>query len=251
MPISRRVFITYSHDSENHKNRVLKLSNDLRVNGIDCHLDQYEPSPAEGWPRWMNEQIELAEFVLVICTEIYNRRATGQESPGVGLGASLEGLLINQQIFDQGGRNTKFIPVILTESDAPHVPKFLAPFSRFCVATTNGMEDLYRFLTTQPAVVKPPLGPLRHLSGLSGQIDQKSIDGIEEVKPFTKSNEPVVIWRLPRGFVLLEDLRKESNVSWATRASYFDYHGQEIYGTHYHESYKWPAAGFKDTELSV
>jgi len=45
-----KVFISYSHDSREHKDRVLELSDRLRDDGIDCHLDQYEESPAEGWP---------------------------------------------------------------------------------------------------------------------------------------------------------------------------------------------------------
>ena len=47
--------------------RVLALSNRLRADGIDCHIDQYELSPPEGWPRWMIKQISKATFVLVLC----------------------------------------------------------------------------------------------------------------------------------------------------------------------------------------
>ena len=39
------VFIRYSHDSQEHANRVLALSDHLRADGIDCVLDQYEDSP--------------------------------------------------------------------------------------------------------------------------------------------------------------------------------------------------------------
>ena len=77
-----RVFISYSHDSPEHLDRVLVLSDRLRVDGIDCHIDQYEESPPEGWPRWMITQIEEAEFVLVVCTENYERRFRGKEEPG-------------------------------------------------------------------------------------------------------------------------------------------------------------------------
>jgi len=45
------VFISYSHDSREHMDRVLELSNRLRADGIDCHIDQYEMSLPEGWPR--------------------------------------------------------------------------------------------------------------------------------------------------------------------------------------------------------
>jgi hypothetical protein len=44
-----RIFISYSHDSPEHGDRVLALADRLRAEGIDCHLDQYETSPPEGW----------------------------------------------------------------------------------------------------------------------------------------------------------------------------------------------------------
>jgi TIR domain len=64
---------------------VLTLSNRLRNAGIDCYIDQYEESPAEGWPRWMVNQIEDADFVLVVCTENYERRFRGKDETGKGL----------------------------------------------------------------------------------------------------------------------------------------------------------------------
>lgn len=73
-PTHPKVFISYSHDSPEHKDRVLHLSDRLRADGIDCNIDQYETSPPEGWPRWMVNQIEEADFVLVVCTETYERR---------------------------------------------------------------------------------------------------------------------------------------------------------------------------------
>jgi hypothetical protein len=42
------VFISYSHDSPEHVDRVLAFANQLRRDGIDCTLDQYETSPPEG-----------------------------------------------------------------------------------------------------------------------------------------------------------------------------------------------------------
>jgi SEFIR domain len=56
-----RVFISYSHDSPEHKDRILALSDRLRQAGIDCSIDQYEQSPAKGWPRWCERQVELSK----------------------------------------------------------------------------------------------------------------------------------------------------------------------------------------------
>ena len=51
-----KVFISYSHDSQEHFDRVLLLSDTLREWGIDCHIDQYELAPAD-WVRWMESRI--------------------------------------------------------------------------------------------------------------------------------------------------------------------------------------------------
>src|SRR5438876_725409 len=79
---------------------VLELSNRLRADGIDCVLDQYEQSPPEGWPRWMDRKIHDAQFVISICTENYFRKVMGREAPDTGLGVKWEGGLIYQHIYN-------------------------------------------------------------------------------------------------------------------------------------------------------
>jgi hypothetical protein len=105
------VFISYSHDSPAHRDRILALSDRLRADGVDCRIDQYEESPPEGWPQWCDRQVETSAFVLVVCTEIYLRRFKGEEVPQIGLGVIWEGHIITQELYNAQGRNTKFIPV--------------------------------------------------------------------------------------------------------------------------------------------
>ena len=74
-PGHRRVFISYSHDTAAHRDPVLALSERLRRDGIDTLLDRYiEGSPVQGWPRWMLDQLDAADSVLLVCTETYCRR---------------------------------------------------------------------------------------------------------------------------------------------------------------------------------
>src|SRR2546421_7965942 len=105
------LFISYSHDSPEHADRVLELSDHLRLDGIDCILDQYEVSPPEGFPRWMDRQIRDADFVLMICTPAYYRRVMGEEKPGLGLGVRWESDLIYQYIYNAGTVNDRFLPI--------------------------------------------------------------------------------------------------------------------------------------------
>jgi SEFIR domain-containing protein len=82
-----KIFISYTHDSPAHEAKVLALANRLRGDGIDADLDQYQSFPPTGWIQWMKHQVRDAQFVLVVCTETYRRRADGDEKPGVGLGS--------------------------------------------------------------------------------------------------------------------------------------------------------------------
>lgn len=61
---------------------MLALATRLRGDGFNVIIDKDEPFPAKGWPEWMRKQIASAQFVLVVCTEKYRRRAEGDEEPG-------------------------------------------------------------------------------------------------------------------------------------------------------------------------
>ncbi len=159
--------LSYTHDSIEHKRRVLNLADKLRDGGIDCHLDQYEVSPPEGWPRWMIDQVQNAGFVLVVCTENYYRRFRGHGEPGSGLGAAWEGFVITQELFENAGKNIKFIPVLFNETDAQYIPDILRGSTYYRVDLDEGYDDLYRRLTEQPRVKKPPLGKKRVLAPIN------------------------------------------------------------------------------------
>lgn len=101
IPKSSKVFISYSCESSQHNKHVLELSNRLRDEGLDCNVDQYEDCPPEGWFLWMINQIEEADFVLIVCTQKYERRFMGKVEAGKGLGAKWEGAIITQELYYQ------------------------------------------------------------------------------------------------------------------------------------------------------
>lgn len=165
------VFISYSWDSEEHIKAVLSLSDRLRSEGIDCVLDQYEVSPPEGWPRWMDRKIADASLVLVICTETYFNRATGHETPDRGNGVKWESGIIYQHLYNQGSENVKFIPVVFGETDRRYIPLPLQGASCFSANTEAGYERLYGRLIGRPQAQKPPLGQRRSMPKKEVQTD--------------------------------------------------------------------------------
>lgn len=158
-----KVFISYSHDSVEHQERVLSLADRLRADGIDAEIDQYNIAPAEGWPLWCEQQIENADFVLMVCTEIYHRRVSGDEERGKGLGAVWEAAIIRQLLYDAGAVSNKFVPVLFSDGRVEHIPTLIRGRTRYFVDTEEGYERLLRQLSRQPDIVRPVLGTMRPL----------------------------------------------------------------------------------------
>jgi tetratricopeptide (TPR) repeat protein len=164
MPRSARVFISYAHEANDpaHGERVLGLADRLRGDGLESRLDQYvRGGPEKGWQLWMEDEIEAADFVLIVATETYERRRRRREEPGKGLGVAWEGAIIGQTLYRAALHNTRFILIIFDAADAAHVPVFLGDFPKYRVATEEGYEALVRRLTDQPEIEPPPVRDVR------------------------------------------------------------------------------------------
>jgi len=187
-----KVFISYSHDSPKHDDRVLNLSDQLRQEGINSIIDQYETSPSEGWPRWMDRQIRDSDFVIMMCTETYYNRVIGKSEPDKGRGVKWESTLTFQYIYDAGTENTRFIPVLLEPDQVKYIPTPLQGATYYCIGIDQGYENLYRRLTNQPLVEKPVLGKLLELPPCERKLDflKAGIDMPKE-EPTRMDNEIV------------------------------------------------------------
>ena len=194
-----RVFISYSHDSIQHKDLVLRFAERLRKDGIDAQIDQYvEGRPPGGWPRWMLDKLDWAEFVLLICTETYYRRFRGHEELGTGKGVDWEGQLITLELYQAKSRTTKFVPVILASQNEEFIPEPLRDHP-YRLDSEDSYQELYAFLTGQAGVPLPELGviktlprnevePLRFDSKEQGQAMGK-LHGVPDLPPHYLSRE--------------------------------------------------------------
>ena len=126
--------------------------------GIEARVDQYVAgSPHEGWPRWMLNEIDRADHVLVICTPTYYRRFRGQEAPGQGKGADWEGAIITQELYDRRSIGTKFVPVLLDPAHEASIPEPLRSATRYTLASTEDYRTLCRFLRGEAGVEPSPI----------------------------------------------------------------------------------------------
>ena len=151
-----KVFASYSHDSNEHKQWVLELCTKLVENGVDVFLDQWDLGAGDDLTLFVENGVRDSNRVLVICTDTYVRKANAGEG-GVGY----ERLIVTAQLARDLGTN-KFIPIIRQSSAVEKTPTFLA--TRLYVDFTDDSQfdekfnELLHEIYDVPITQKPPLG---------------------------------------------------------------------------------------------
>ncbi|MCB1160195.1 MAG: TIR domain-containing protein, partial [Leptospiraceae bacterium] len=146
-----RAFISYTWDSEEHKERIRNFSDLLREYGIDCNIDQYEISPPEGWTHWAINQVEESDYVLVVYTENYKNLADKKISSIANRDFIWQADLVTNILYQLGNRNEggKFIPIVYMEKDKECIPVQLKQYTSYNMnekENPEGFEKLYRHI---------------------------------------------------------------------------------------------------------
>ncbi len=131
-----KVFVSYAHSSDEHVKLVQQFANDLRAEGLDVAIDSDVKSPAgprEQWPRWMKNQIDDADWILLYVDETYRRRFDGKEEPGKGLGVNWEGCIVTHQLYQAASNNDRFIPVLSDDADPSLIPIEISGANRYFI----------------------------------------------------------------------------------------------------------------------
>jgi hypothetical protein len=101
-----KAFISYSWDTEAHKEWVRSLASQLRKDGVDVTLDQWHVQPGDQLPIFMEGAVRDNDFVLIICTPNYKEKSEGRRG-GVGY----EGDIIQGEAFVMHNHR-KFVPIL-------------------------------------------------------------------------------------------------------------------------------------------
>jgi hypothetical protein len=155
--ISRpRAFISYSHDSDQHKDWVRQLAERLTHGGVAVILDQWDTGPGHDVTAFMELSLASCDWVLIICTDEYVRKANTLKG-GVGY----ERMIITAEVARDLETN-KFIPILRGER-SERLPSFLG--ARIYVdlradeISDAEYERLLRSLHGAPKYTRPAVGP--------------------------------------------------------------------------------------------
>ncbi|RLK61754.1 SEFIR domain-containing protein [Actinokineospora cianjurensis] len=162
-----RAFVSYTHDSEEHKDLVLVLANALVDNSIDVCLDRWHLE-RQDWYTWAVREMNAADFVVVVASEVYRGVADGYATAAANLGMQCEAAILRDRL--QGNRplwTKKILPVLLPGHGVEEIPIVFQPYGanyyKITDFTTAGMEELLRVMLDKPAYVPPSPGQEPHL----------------------------------------------------------------------------------------
>lgn len=152
------VFISYSWDSEEHKVWVRKLAEKLQLNGAKVFLDQWDTYPGIDLPKYMETSVRDADFVLLICTPLFAKKANDTYG-GVGY----EKIIVTGEIFEGSASPKKFVPLIRVGQPKESLPSYLKSklyidFRKDSDFETSS-EQALRHLHGAPLHSPPPIGP--------------------------------------------------------------------------------------------
>lgn len=171
-----KAFISYSHDSQEHKKWVLDLATRLRNSGVDAILDQWDLGPGDDIPHFMEQHLAAADRVLMVCTERYVEKANAG-SGGVGY----ERMIVTAELMRRIDSN-KAIPILRQDGTAT-LPTFLGTKLYIDFSRNDQYEaafdDLVRTLHNAPLFVKPPVSnkPFAPVE----PSEKRTGDGVREV----------------------------------------------------------------------
>ncbi|MEV4053158.1 SEFIR domain-containing protein [Amycolatopsis sp. NPDC049688] len=152
-PDPPKVFFSYSHDSEEHKELVRRFATFLHSRiGLEVVLDQWYDNSRIDWSLWATRNLKAADFVIVVASPLYRARADGEAPPDEGRGAQFETAIIRNKLtrdLEDGTR--RVLPVVLPGRSIDEIPEFLNPYSmtRYEIAefTDGGVADLLAAIT--------------------------------------------------------------------------------------------------------
>lgn len=151
-----QVFISYSHDTPEHKQWVATFASQLMKNGVQVLLDQWELRYGDDVPKFMEKGVREADRVLMICTEPYVNKA----NEGQG-GVGYEAMIVTGELVRDLG-TSKFIPIIRQDTKPPILPTSVSTRLYINMSSESAYNDEFEKLLHElhdaPAIKKPPLG---------------------------------------------------------------------------------------------
>jgi hypothetical protein len=162
-----RSFVSYSWDTEEHRNWVRGLATRLRQDGIETTLDQWHLVPGDQLPAFMERAVRESDYVLIVCTPRYKQRSDNRTG-GVGY----EGDIMAAEALTARNER-KFVPILRQDQWLSSAPSWLSGKYYVDLSGEPYSEHQYMDLLTTMLGARPQAPPVgrraQDLAGTPGQ----------------------------------------------------------------------------------
>lgn len=177
---TKRVFISYSWEEDEHQQWIKDLATDLREHGIESRLDRWHLEGGDRLPLFMETELRENDYVLIICTPKYKEKSDNR----VG-GVGYEGDIITSELFNKGNHK-KYIPILrkgmwiessptslmskyyFDLSDERGSKQYNDMFMDLCACILNIKEEI-------PEVKEPPISKLMKHKGINVESENSFV----------------------------------------------------------------------------
>jgi hypothetical protein len=226
-----QVFISYSHRDEIFKDQLIAHLSGLKRREIIKEWHDRKLIAGEEWDGKIKQELIDSEIILLLISSDF---LASKYSFDVEIQKAME---------RHERKDAIVIPIILRPCDWKDLP-----FSKI-----QGLPKDAKPLSTWSNLDE---GFLNIIEGIKSAIQtkpEKELVVINSDKSDSiKFDRDVIVGRLPRGYIVIEDIEFQEYSSWAVTASYFDYSGNWMHGTHYHDSYhrRWDSPEGQESQCA-
>ncbi len=213
--IHPKVFISYSHDSEEHITWVLKLATHLRKHGVDVILDQWDVRLGDDLPFFMEQGLTNSHLVLCVCSDNYTEKANANRG-GVGY----EKKILTADLMQDNSVN--YIIPIKRNNVNGLIPAFFGAALYVDFNDDSKYFDSYSKLLAriynEDIAVKPALGenPYRKSSIISQEISRNlEIENVKYHNPLMRGSVSFDYTRNDHEFIIGSGLY-QFTTQWST-----------------------------------
>jgi hypothetical protein len=226
-----KLFISYCHQDEKYKDQLMNHLSSLKRRNIIKEWHDRKLIAGEEWDKIIKQELLDSDIILLLISSEF---IASNYCYDIEIKKAME-------LHEEG--EAKVIPIIVRPCDWKELP-----FSKI-----QGLPKDAKALSTWSDIDE---GYLNIIEGIKNSInpllESSNHSYNEEKKDIICFNYDVIIGRLPRGYIVIQDIEHKVNSSWSITVSYFDYEGNWQHGTHYHESYrlKWESPEGQDGQCS-
>ncbi|MHB9955777.1 toll/interleukin-1 receptor domain-containing protein [Vibrio campbellii] len=199
-----KVFISYSHDSQEHKKWVLELAQRLRNSGVDAILDQFRLGLGDDLGSFMEQGVVTSDRIIMVCTETY----VGKANDGLG-GVGYEKMIMTADYMNK--IETKKVIPLIRQKGSNDVPAFLKSRLHINFSRDDEFElqfdNLLREIHEAPLFKEPEVGnnPFQSIESKPAEsITDKKTELLKEwIKKYNEGH----------GFLMFDEIQRKLSSS--------------------------------------